>query len=375
MLRSRLFRYSLAVVAVGCLAVSIVVGELARAYAAPAAEGKADKPAAKAPVDAKPTDAKPTEKNKADKKDDKKKADDKKQAEKFLRVVRDAAGEPIAMETSIVTYRPKKADGSGLQVDLIGAVHVADHQYYETLNKVFDDYDVVLYELVAPEGTKIPKGGRGGSTHPIGMIQQGMKNILNLEFQLEQIDYTKKHFVHADMSPDEFSKTMEERGESFLQMFFKMMGAAVAQQSGKQGGAGASDADMIMALLSPDRAYRLKRVMALQFENLGGTMNVLEGPKGSTIIGERNRKALEVLKKQIDGGKKKIAIFYGAGHMTDMEKKLAADFNLEPGEVKWIEAWDLRKSATGRKKPKKTESPKAAKEDGARKKAEKAAAK
>lgn len=350
LIRSRICRYLFAAVMLGCVALSIVVGELARAYAAPVAEAKASTKAdPKTPAAATPK----SDPNKSDKEKAADKAAEKKAAEKFLRVVRDAAGEPVSMETSIVTYRPKQGSNTGIVVDLIGAVHVADHKYYEALNKAFDNYDIVLYELVAPEGTKIPKGGRGGSAHPVGAIQQGMKNLLDLEFQLEQVDYTKDHFVHADMSPDEFSKTMEERGESFLQMFFKMMGAAAAQQAGNKKGS-STDAEMLMALLSPDRSYRLKRVMALQFENLGGTMNILEGPKGSTIIGERNRKALEVLKKQIDGGKKKIAIFYGAGHMPDMEKRLAADFNLEPGEVKWIEAWDLRQKTPNKKKPAKT---------------------
>lgn len=268
----------------------------------------------------------------------------KKAAEKFLRIVRDAAGEPQSMQTSIVSYRPKGDDRKGLVVDLVGAVHVGDGAYYDKLNKAFKEYDVVLYELVAPEGTKIPKGGRTeGGGHPVGAIQKALKDILDLEFQLEKVDYTKDNFVHADMSPEEFAKTMEERGESFLQMFFKMMGASIAQQAGKKGGS--SDAEILFALFSPDRAFKLKRVMAQQFEDLGGTMSMLEGPKGSTIIGERNRKAFEVLKKEIAAGKKKIAVFYGAGHLPDMEKRLTADFELQPGEVKWIEAWDLRQKS------------------------------
>ncbi|MEX2186850.1 MAG: hypothetical protein WD875_08660 [Pirellulales bacterium] len=274
-------------------------------------------------------------------------AAEKKAAEKFLRIVRDADGEPQSMQTSIVSYKPKDGDRKGLVVDLIGAVHVGDGAYYDKLNKAFTEYDVVLYELVAPEGTKIPKGGRTeGSGHPVSAIQQGLKNILDLEFQLEKVDYTKKNFVHADMSPEEFAKSMDDRGESFLKMFFQMMGASIAQQAGKKGNA--SDAEILLALLSPDRSFKLKRVMAQQFENLGGSMNALEGPKGSTIISERNRKALEVLKKEIDGGKKKIAIFYGAGHLPDMETRLAQDFQLNPGEVKWIDAWDLRQKKSGR---------------------------
>jgi hypothetical protein len=280
-----------------------------------------------------------------------KRAAEKKAAEKFMRIVRDASGEPLAMETSIVSYKPKGEDRKGLVVDLIGAVHVGDGAYYEKLNKAFEEYDVVLYELVAPEGTKIPKGGRKedeGGSHPVSAIQQAMKDMLELDFQLEKVDYTKKNFVHADMSPDEFSKSMDDRGESFLQLYFRMVGASIAQQSGKKGGS--SEAEMLLALFSPDRAFKLKRVMAEQFENLGGVTNALEGPKGSTIIGERNRKAFEVLKKEIAAGKKKIGVFYGAGHMPDMEKRLAKDFELHPAsEVKWIEAWDLREKSKKKK--------------------------
>jgi hypothetical protein len=257
---------------------------------------------------------------------------------KFLRVVKDDKKQPLAMETSIARFAPADA-GSGVVVDLIGAVHVADKKYYEALNKKFDEYDVVLYELVAPEGTKIPKGGREKNEHPVAAIQKGMQSILELEFQLEQIDYTKKHLVHADMSPEQFAKSMKDRGESFLQLFLRMMGQALAQQGGRQQ---VSDAEILFALFSPDRAHQLKRLIALQFEEMGGMLMALEGPQGSTIITERNKVALEVLKKQMADGKKRIAIFYGAGHLPDMEKRLVSDFKLQPGEVTWVEAWDLR---------------------------------
>ena len=64
------------------------------------------------------------------------------------------------LETSITRYELKNADGKTVTVDLIGAVHVGEKEYYEALNKRFEQYDSMLYELVAPEGTVIPKGGR-----------------------------------------------------------------------------------------------------------------------------------------------------------------------------------------------------------------------
>src|SRR5688572_15059353 len=79
---------------------------------------------------------------------------------KFVRVRRDDQGQPLAMETAVVRYIPADAGAQAVAVDLIGAVHVGDKAYYDELNKLFESYDVLLYELVAPEGTKVPKEGR-----------------------------------------------------------------------------------------------------------------------------------------------------------------------------------------------------------------------
>lgn len=227
-------------------------------------------------------------------------------------------------------------------VDLIGAVHVGDQNYYDTLNKLFTEYDALLYELVAPPGTKLPKGGGNtGTRSAVGMLQTGMGDMLELEHQLAKIDYHQKNFVHADMSPEQFSKSMTDRGESFMQMFFKSMGQGLAQQ-GKKGAP--SDAALMMAMMSNDRATALKRLMAQQFDSLDGKFDFLGGPDGSTIITERNKVALKVLSEQIKAGKKKIGIFYGAGHMADMHQRLLDEFGLERAdEPRWLVAWDLRK--------------------------------
>jgi hypothetical protein len=291
---------------------------------------------------------------------DVKPADEAKEAKEakdvYLRVLRDDKGEPLALQTSVVRYIPKGGDREGLVVELVGAVHVGDKTYYDELNKVFEGYDALLFELVAPEGTRIPKGGaRGGGGSAIGGLQRGMQSMLELEFQLDCVDYTKKNFVHADMSPDEFAKSMKDRKESVLQMIFKAMGQGAAQQ-GK-----GNDTDLLFALFSRDRAFRLKRAMADQFENLEGQMAIFEGPDGSTIITERNKKALEVLKREIEGGKKKLGIFYGAGHLADMHKRLVTDFEMKKESERWINAWSLetpaKKPAPKAKQPEKLPKP------------------
>jgi hypothetical protein len=64
----------------------------------------------------------------------------------------------------------------------------------------------------------------------------------------------------------------------------------------------------------------------------------------SVIIGERNKAALEELKKAISRGEKKIAIFYGAGHMPDLGRRLREDFNMVPTDADWVTAWSIRKN-------------------------------
>lgn len=264
---------------------------------------------------------------------------------RFIRVRRGDKQQPLAMETSVVHYVPVGDDRPGVSVDLIGAVHIGDKSYYDELNKLFANYDVVLYELVAPEGTKIPKEGRkGGNGHPIAAMQNGMSSMLELVHQLDCVDYTKDNFVHADMSPEEFNKSMTDRGESFMQMFLRMMGQGMAQQAANQkNGGGNTDLNLLVALFSRDRASKLKVLMADQFENMESQMLVFDGPGGSTIITERNKRAFEVLDKQLKAGKKKIGVFYGAGHLPDMEKRLAADFFLKREGEQWLTAWSLEK--------------------------------
>src|SRR5207237_3527083 len=162
---------------------------------------------------------------------------------------------------------------------------------------------------------------------------------LELDFQLDDIDYTKKNFVHADMSPEEMAKSMAERGESIWTIMLRMMAAGMAQQAG---GSNSSDLDLIMALFDKNRAVQMKRFMADQMESMDGVMLALEGPKGSTLISERKQAALKVLDEEIKSGKKKLAIFYGAGHLFDMEKHLLADFGLKRADERWLEAWNLR---------------------------------
>ena len=212
-----------------------------------------------------------------------------------------------------------------MNVDLIGAVHIGEKEYYEKLNERFEEYESLLYELVAPEGTVVPKGGRdkdaeGGIINPIAAMQKGMQSVTGLQFQLDHIDYTKDNFVHADMSPDEFAESMEENEESISGYAFRGIGQAMAMQAS---GKGDQSISMLMAMFSKNREMRIRRAMAKQIHDMESGMIIFEGKNGSTIIDHRNAKCMEILRREIEDGKTNIGIFYGAGHLADMEQRWA----------------------------------------------------
>ena len=140
--------------------------------------------------------------------------------------------------------------------------------------------------------------------------------------------------------PEEFFDSMNKRKEGVFKMLLRSVGSGLAMQ-----GAGkANDLDVLTALLSKNRSQGLKLAMAEQFEMMDGQMAALQGEDGrSTLITERNAKAFQVLGEQIKAGKKKIGIFYGAGHLEDMHQRLLDEYRMHPVETKWMDAWDLKK--------------------------------
>jgi hypothetical protein len=272
----------------------------------------------------------------------------------FLRLTRDDHDLPRSLDTAIVSYveTPAAARRAArrlpLQVDLVAAVHLGGRDYYEALNRVFAEYDAVLYELVAPPNARLPKPGHKPAG-AIGAAQQGMTRLLGLEFQLDRIDYAADNFVHADLSPREFSAAMAKRGESWWTVFSRLMAeaSARAERGDMPTGPELTMGDLFGLVFGTDtdRQLRLRRLMAEQFSDMDVLTAAFGGEQGSTLITDRNAAALEVLRDRIAAGDARIAIFYGAAHMDDFDARLQEDFGLQPRDTVWLEAWDLRDPA------------------------------
>ena len=230
-------------------------------------------------------------------------------------------------------------EGERITVDLIGVVHIGEKAYYDALNERFDQYEGLLYELVAPEGTVIPKGGRSGDgLNPIAAMQKGMQTVLGLEFQLDHIDYTKDNFIHADMTPSEFAESMKKNEESISKYTLRAIGQSMALQNAGKGG---NNMSLLMAMFSKNKEVKMRRMFAEQIQNMDAGLIMFEGKDGSTIIDHRNAKCMDVLEREIEDGKRNLAIFYGAGHLPDMQRRLMSDFKMKRGGQYWLQAWSL----------------------------------
>lgn len=256
--------------------------------------------------------------------------------------------QPRSMDTAIVKFVDKN---NKIEVDLIAAVHVADKEYYEELNHIFKRYDAMLYELVADED--VVKSGKITTKKKdhnlLSGFQAGMGEALALDFQLEHIDYGAKNFVHADLSPEEFLRRVSERGD-LVQMLYRAI--VLGTKKGKEG----TDEEMRMqgrllgSFLVSNTSLALKRFFAKEMiGQMDDSIWLIGGDEGSAIITDRNDAALNVLRREISDGKKKLAIFYGGAHLPEFAKRLRKDFKMKQTDISWVIAWDLTSNRSARK--------------------------
>ncbi|MFD2256281.1 hypothetical protein ACFSSA_06320 [Luteolibacter algae] len=256
--------------------------------------------------------------------------------------------EAAKLQTAVFGY-----EREGVRVDLIGAIHLADRRYYEFLNKYFENYPVLLFEMVGgenlgggagnpPQAKPKPEGDAvagneeekdGDNLAGLRTLYESMEKALGLTGQGNLIDYTAQNFVHADLTMAEFEALQKEKGESMLGFMI---------QAGIAGDKPQRDPDTIRLMrgILTGRSDLVKlEVMHTMAE--GDTQ--IDSVNGeNVIISDRNDRCLDVMEKQIAAGRKNIGIFYGAAHFPDMERKLLADGFVKVS-AKWLTAWKVAK--------------------------------
>jgi hypothetical protein len=235
------------------------------------------------------------------------------------------------LQTKARKYSP--AGGAGPDIWLVGVAHVGRTEYYKQIEKLLDEQTTVLYEGVTKKGTDPVKAD---DSKKMSSTYQVLSDTLGLQFQLFAIDYKKPSFRNSDLSWEELNEIESKvpKGAS-TGMNLTSIGNAL-DSSSEQGKQLASVMGMIKNDPSSCEAMRLFMIETLS--NPSAIDMAMPASLSDLLIKKRNAKVLADLKTEVANKPKSIAIFFGAGHMADMEKHLTADFNYKPGEERWFSA-------------------------------------
>ncbi len=298
----------------------------------------------------------------------------------YTRVMHSPSGD-AQLQVALRRFAPER--GRGPEIWLAGVMHIGEPAYYQALQGELSHRTVVLYEGVnagthkrragnatANLETKEPdikassKNGTGYS------VQSKLASSLGLVFQLEAIDYHRTNFLNSDLSIAELQKIIAD-GES--------------NSTGKQSGSSESFEQLLRVMDGNSFIGSLVR-LGLEFiasstelqaltkltliETIGGLKGDLSDMRSlppemkklvKVLIEARNERVVSDLKLQLKGLKRRgdsIAIFYGAGHMDNMEKLLAKELHYYPVDELWLNAFsvDLKKSGVSESEARATRS-------------------
>jgi hypothetical protein len=251
---------------------------------------------------------------------------------------------------------------------LTGVSHLGDARYYSALQSHLDAQTLVLYEGVGAaeaENANDSSAGSDTSSSPAvepaeasdsrGSLQSAMAASLGLVFQLEAIDYRRQNFRNSDLSITQLRQLMSQAetgsgqpgaSESFENLLQMMEGNSWFD----------SLLQFALRFLGANPKFQaLGRVALIDLlGQIQGDPSRLQGlPLDmkqllEVLLQRRNEKVIADLKARLPeiGRHGSIAIFFGTGHMPDMEKRLRAELKYQPAEELWFTAFgvDLAKA-------------------------------
>lgn len=275
----------------------------------------------------------------------------------YLRTVRGTNG-AVALEVALRRLEPVRGRGPNLW--LAAVTHLGTSNYYAQLQQFLDAQPLVLYEAVRHDADQ-PPGPREGYS-----LQADLARVLGLTFQLDAIRYDRPHFKNSDLSFADLAR--------LFAVHTNLTAAASPGASGAAPPAGAVEFGALAQALSGEGLFgglarlgvsvlaaspRLQAATKVALiEMLGQLPNDLtqiEGlPPGlqrlmRVLVEERNeavvRDARAALARRPPPAA--VAVFYGAGHMADLEYRLCRGLGYQPAEDRWLTAFAVDPRAEG----------------------------
>jgi len=272
----------------------------------------------------------------------------------FLRIARPHTN-VTELQVAVRQFIP--SDHAQPIVYLAGVSHVGESNYYARLQKLLDGQDLVLFEGVTDRASRA--AGRkvfDNSKEELGSLQNTMAESLGLAFQLEAIDYERANFRNSDLTIEQIAQLIAKQApaggkpsktaQEFQKLLDMMQGDSLI---GALVGAG-----MKLIGSNPKLQALMKLAMIEILGRLKGDMSQFEvlPPEWKRLIEILLRARNEVVLKDLQAElqkrspAKRIAIFYGAAHMEDLQRHLVQEMHYRPIGEQWFPAFsvDLQKA-------------------------------
>ncbi|RME73209.1 MAG: hypothetical protein D6776_07450 [Planctomycetota bacterium] len=261
---------------------------------------------------------------------------------------------------------------TGKQVTLAGAVHIADPAYYRSLQRRLDEHDLVLFEGVGADSSedlrtiRLPDAAQRarelrrrppgfppppsdpGPLDPLTTLQTLMGRALDLTFQKDALTYERSWWKPADVSVEELKALLAESGVGPLELLRTRADREAEQQFERTMARALQDLAASLVTGKPLQAILKEsfgELLVLQMTGAdahgAGAVQKL-GPLQLALIVGRNDRVEQKLDEALAlEDARRIAIFYGAGHMPDLEARLARK-GFRRASVEWLPAWEIR---------------------------------
>jgi hypothetical protein len=282
--------------------------------------------------------------------------------EPYVRVL-NSNSNTVELQIAVRKFVPWGAPTGWPVVWLTGVSHIGETNYFEALQRHLDAQSLVLFEGVGEhtpghEPTPAERAAISHSNDNNSSLQTTMAAALGLEFQLDAIDYTSPRFRNSDLSIEQL------RGHMVRLQTTNAPGAPGPAQTFDsliQMMQGGSWFDLLLQfglrLLGSDPHLQALSKLALidMLAQMQGDPAQLHGLPPNlkqlldVLIQERNRKVLGDLKSELKKNPRpaSIALFYGTGHMPDLERALRRQLAYVPAGQLWFTAISVDLARTG----------------------------
>lgn len=250
----------------------------------------------------------------------------------------------VALEVALRRFVSPRSRQLPTSIWLVGVTHLGTSNYYARIQRFLDAQEFVLFEGIGATNRNFHAlEGNGFS------LQPALAKALHLRFQLTSVDYDHTNWINSDLGIRDLERHLPSDGKSVG--MDQLM--AVFQGEGAFGGV----ARLGVALLGSS-SYLQAMAKLMLIETLGGFDGAL--PEGMdfgidteklmrVLIEERNAVVIRDLRRLLKRNPRprSVAVFYGAGHMPDLEKRLKRDLGLKSAEEQWFRAFGVDPGRAG----------------------------